>query len=76
MKAILAICSEYSDDVWYSGQEVDSKPQKIAIEIERRHCKALLKALSSYNYQKESIKRIDDRVCILKLNQAQPSMLC
>lgn len=76
MKAILAICSEYSDDVWYSGQEINSKPQKIAIEIERKHCKALLKALSSHDYEKESIKRVDDRTCILKLNQAQPSMLC
>ena len=76
MKTILAICSEYSDNVWYSGIEANSIPTKIAIEIERKYRFHFLKMMLRLGYELESLKRGDDRVCIMTLSKIQEQILC
>jgi len=67
MNSILAICSEYSDNVWYSGLGDDSMPDKIAIEIEKSYKQAFLNAIRLYGYKLNSSKKGDERVTILTL---------
>ena len=76
MKTILAVCSEYSDNVWYSGFEDNSIPKKIAIEIEREYKIHFLKMMFKLGYELKSIKRGDNRVCILTLNKIKSKILC
>jgi len=76
MNTILAICSEYSDNVWYSGFEGNSIPTKIAIEIEREYKFHFLKLMTKFGYELESLKRGDNKVCILTLNNIQSKILC
>jgi len=67
MNSILAICSEYSDNVWYSGFSSESIPTKIAIEIERKYRFSFVKLMGSRGFTLDGMKRGDDRVCILTL---------
>lgn len=76
MNTILSVCSEYSDNVWYSGFGVGSAPTRIAIEIERKYKTAFLKLMSNMGFMLETVKRGDDRVCILTLSKATSSVLC
>jgi hypothetical protein len=77
MNRILSVCSEYSDNVWYSGLESGAVPMSIAIEIEREYKFAFLKTMLRLGYELESLRRGDDRVSILTLTkiQSQKSML-
>jgi hypothetical protein len=76
MNSILAICSEYSDNVWYSGLGVDSTPEKIAIEIEKGYKNAFLKTIRIYGYKLESSRKGDDLVNILTLIKIKKKILC
>jgi len=76
MNTILSVCSEYSDNVWYSGFGVDSAPTRIAIEIERKYKTAFLKIMFSMGFSLETTKRGDDHVCILTLSKATSDILC
>lgn len=69
MNTILSVCSEYSDNVWYSGFGVDSVPTKIAIEIEREYKFAFIKSMVKYGYTLDSLRRVDDLHCIITLNR-------
>lgn len=69
MNAILAICSEYSDNVWYSGLETDTSPQKIAIEIEREYRFAFLKMMAKQGYMLSSLRKSNNENCILTLEK-------
>tara|TARA_Y100000592_G_C5331674_1_gene249803 strand:- start:63 stop:371 length:309 start_codon:yes stop_codon:yes gene_type:complete len=75
MNAILSICSEYSDNVWYSGFGVDSVPTRIAIEIERKYRFAFLKLMARHGFTLEKTKRGDDHVCVLTLAKAEHTIL-
>ena len=76
MNTILAVCSEYSDNVWYSGFEVDNVPSKIAIEIGRKYRFAFLKLMSRKGYSLDSMKRGDDEHCILTLVKSEKEAFC
>ena len=76
MNTILAICSEYSDNVWYSGIEVNRSPDKIAIEIGREYRFAFLKIMKKVGYCLDSMKRGDDNYCILTLVKAEQGVFC
>lgn len=76
MNTILAVCSEYSDNVWYSGIEANTIPKKIAIEIERKYRFHFLKTMLNLGYELESLKRGDDRVCIITLSKIKKEILC
>lgn len=69
MNTILSVCSEYSDNVWYSGFGVDSVPTKIAIEIEREYRFAFIKSMVKHGYTLDSLRRVDDVHCIITLNR-------
>jgi len=69
MNTILSVCSEYSDNVWYSGFGVDSVPTKIAIEIEREYRFAFIKSMVKLGYTLDSLRRVDDVHCVLTLNR-------
>ncbi len=76
MNAILAICSEYSDNVWYSDIEVNRGPNKIAIEIGREYRFAYLKMMAKIGYKLDSMKRGDDTHCILTLVKSEQGVPC
>ena len=69
MNAILAICSEYSDNVWYSGLGMDTTPHKIAIEIEREYRFDFLKMMAKQGYTLDSLRKSNKDNCILTLEK-------
>ena len=75
MNNILSVCSEYSDNVWYSGFEVNEGPQKIAIEIERKYQFHFLKVMARIGYALDSMKRGDSNNSILTLVKSEKSVL-
>ncbi len=76
MNTILSVCSEYSDNVWYSGFEAKSGPNKIAIEIERKYRFHFLKIMARIGYALDSMKRGDSENCILTLVRSEKSVYC
>jgi len=76
MNAILSVCSEYSDNVWYSGFEVNGAPEKIAIELERKYRFNFLKTMARIGYALDSMKRGDSENCILTLVKSEKSVFC
>jgi len=76
MNAILAICSEYSDNVWYSGIDNDSTPSKIAIEIEREYRFGFMKVMARAGYKLDSLRRSDNENVVLTLVKIEKNVLC
>jgi hypothetical protein len=76
MSTILSICSEYSDNVWYSGIEVNGNPDKIAIEIGREYRFAFLKIMNKVGYCLDSMRRGDDQFCVLTLVKSEQGAFC
>lgn len=74
MNTILSVCSEYSDNVWYSGFEVNSGPEKIAIEIERKYQFSFLKIMARIGYALDSMKKGDSKNSILTLVKSEKSV--
>lgn len=75
MNNLLSICSEYSDNVWYSGFGVDSCPTRIAIEIGREYRFAFLKIMARQGFTLEKMKRGDDENCVLTLEKIEKGVL-
>ena len=75
MKAILALCSEFSDNVWYSEFDTNSMPNKIAIEIGRKYRFSYLKLMARYGYSLGSMKRGDDQYTIITLERVKNEIL-
>jgi hypothetical protein len=75
MKSILALCSEYSDNVWYSEFDTNSVPTKIAIEIGRRYRFAFLKLMAKYGYTLHSTRRGDSETTIITLERVSNAVL-
>lgn len=71
MKAILALCSEFSDNVWYSEFDTNFMPNKIAIEIGRKYRFSYLKLMARHGYSLGSMKRGDDENTIITLERIQ-----
>ena len=69
MKSILALCSEYSDNAWYSEFDTNSVPTKIAIEIGRKYRFAFLKLMARYGYSLHSTRRGDSENIIITLER-------
>ena len=69
MNAILSICSEFSENVWYSGFGVDSIPTRIAIEIDRQYRFHFLKMMAKHGFTLSSMKKGDKESCILTLEK-------
>ena len=69
MNAILSICSEYSENVWYSGFGLDSIPTRIAIEIDRKYRFHFLKLMAKHGFMLASMKKGDEESCILTLEK-------
>jgi hypothetical protein len=69
MNTILSVCSEYSDNVWYSGFGVDAVPSKIAIEIEKEYKFAFIKSMVNHGYTLSSLRRLDEQHCVITLNK-------
>jgi hypothetical protein len=76
MNTVLSVCSEYSDNVWYSGIEVDEGPSKIAIEIGREYRFAFLKIMGKIGYRLDSMKRGDSHYCVLTLVKSEQGAFC
>ena len=76
MNTILSVCSEYSDNVWYSGFEVNDIPGKIAIEIGREYRFHFLKTMARIGYSLDSMKRGDSENCILTLVKSEKPVFC
>lgn len=76
MNTVLAVCSEYSDNVWYSGIEVDRGPDKIAIEVGREYRFAFLKIMSRIGYSLDSMRIGDKDYCILTLVKSEKGAFC
>ena len=76
MNTVLAVCSEYSDNVWYSGIEIDDAPDKIAIEIGREYRFAFLRIMKKIGYSLDSMKRGDDKYCIMTLVRSEQGAYC
>ena len=64
MNSVLSICEEYSDNVWSSSCGNPEKPEKIALDIERRYKLPLIKSLFEHGYILES-ESIDEDMLIL-----------
>ena len=64
MNNVLSICEEYSDNVWSSSCGNPEKPEKIALDIERRYKLPLIKSLFEHGYILES-ESIDEDMLIL-----------
>ena len=76
MNTVLAVCSEYSDNVWYSGIEEIEGPEKIAIELGREYRFAFLKIMSRVGYCLDSMKKGDKDYCILTLVKSEKGAFC
>ena len=75
MKSIIALCSEFSDNVWYSEFDTNSVPNKIAIEIGRKYRFAFLKLMARYGYSLSSTKRGDSEKTIITLERITNTIL-
>jgi len=75
MNSILSICSEYSDNTWYSDFGVNSMPSKIAIEIEKKYKFQFLKIMAKQGFALDGIRRVDEYKSILQLIKVEKSAL-
>ena len=75
MNSILSICEEYSDNTWYSDFGVDSRPSKIAIEIEKKYKFQFLKIMAKQGFALDGVRRVDEHKSILQLIKVEKSAL-
>ena len=74
MNSVIAICEEYSDNVWSSSCGNLERPEKIALDIEKRYKISLIKDLFAHGYVLES-ERISDESLVLTFLRQNDSLI-